>query len=37
MFALVVKDIGTLAKKVNMRFKKLQAPRRSKTRIGFPS
>jgi hypothetical protein len=37
MFALVVKDIGTLAKRVNMRFKKLQAPRRSKTRIGFPS
>jgi hypothetical protein len=37
MFALVVKDIGTLAKKVNMRFKRLQAPRRSKTRIGFPS
>ena len=37
MFALVVKDIGTLAKNVNMQFKKLQAPRRRKPRIGFPS
>jgi hypothetical protein len=35
MFALVAKDIGTLAKNVNTRFKELQAPSRRKTRIGF--
>jgi hypothetical protein len=37
LLALVVKDIETLAKNVNIRFKKLQAPRRRKSRIGFPS
>jgi hypothetical protein len=37
LLSLVVKDIETLAKNVNKQFKNLQAPRRRKSRIGFPS
>ncbi len=35
MLALVVKDIQTLATSVKKEFKKLRAPRRQKSRIGF--
>ncbi len=35
MLSLLVKDIQTLAKNVNKEFRKLNAPRRRKPRIGF--